>query len=125
MTNKIFIVILMIFCHIVDDYCLQGILASMKQKLWWTKQEQYADKYKHDYIVALLMHSFSWAFMIMLPIAIACSFQISALFIVIFFVNMIVHCVVDDLKANKLKINLIQDQTIHMLQIVLTAIVLL
>lgn len=30
--SKIFILALMIFCHIVDDYYLQGILAQMKQK---------------------------------------------------------------------------------------------
>lgn len=58
----------MLFCHIVDDYYLQGILASMKQKKWW--QENAPDKlYEYDYLIALLMHGFSWAFMIMLPIA--------------------------------------------------------
>ena len=30
--NNIFLLILMIFCHIVDDYYLQGWLASAKQK---------------------------------------------------------------------------------------------
>ena len=37
------IYISMIFMHILDDYCLQGILASMKQKEWWRKQEQYKE----------------------------------------------------------------------------------
>ena len=63
----VFIFFAMCFCHIVDDYYLQGILASMKQKSWWTKQESYEDKYKNDYIVALLMHAFSWSFMILIP----------------------------------------------------------
>ena len=31
---EIFMLISMLFCHIIDDYCLQGILASMKQKSW-------------------------------------------------------------------------------------------
>lgn len=58
------IVLAMIFLHIVDDYYLQGWLASAKQKDWW-KQNAPDELYKHDYIMALFMHSFSWAFMIM------------------------------------------------------------
>lgn len=123
--SKAFVIMAMIFCHIVDDYCLQGILANMKQKLWWTKQEQYTEKYKHDYIVALAMHSFSWSFMIMLPIAIVNGFEIGLSFIVAFIANAIIHGVVDDLKANRFKINLVQDQAIHMLQIIITAMILL
>lgn len=30
----------MLFCHIVDDYYLQGWLASAKQKSWWEKITQ-------------------------------------------------------------------------------------
>ena len=120
-----FVILAMIFCHIVDDYYLQGVLASMKQKKWWTKQDQYKSKYKHDYIVALIMHSFSWGFMIMLPIAIKNNFQIDIAFIIIFAINVIVHGIVDNLKANKLKINLVQDQILHMVQIFITAIILL
>ena len=33
--RNIFIVLCMIFCHIVDDYYLQGWLASAKQKVFW------------------------------------------------------------------------------------------
>ena len=123
--NKIFLILTMIFCHIIDDYGLQGILASMKQKSWWQKQEQYTDKYKYDYIVALIMHSFSWAFMIMLPIIVISGFKIGMPFIIAFIVNTVIHGVVDDLKANKMKINLVQDQVIHVAQIIITAIILL
>jgi hypothetical protein len=78
--NNFFVILLMIFCHIVDDYYLQGILASMKQKKWW--QENAPDKpYKYDYIWALIMHSFSWAFMIMLPIAFKTNFEIGIGFV--------------------------------------------
>lgn len=35
---KIVILFTMIFCHIVDDYYLQGWLASAKQKSWWEKE---------------------------------------------------------------------------------------
>lgn len=123
--SKVFILLAMIFCHIVDDYYLQqGLLANMKQKLWWTKQEQYADKYKYDYLVALIIHSFSWSFMIMLPIAFIDNFKVGAAFTVMFFANAITHGIVDDLKANKFKINLVQDQTIHIYQIIITALIL-
>ena len=122
--NKLFIVLLMIFCHIVDDYYLQGWLASAKQKKYWVENAP-AALYKYDYIWALLMHSFSWAFMIMLPIAFVNSFNISISFLLIFIINIIVHAITDDLKANKFKINLWIDQSIHLCQIGLTAIILL
>ena len=121
--NKSFILLWMIFMHIVDDYRLQGILASMKQKSWWKEQPQYKPMYKRDYIAALLTHSFSWAFMIMLPIMFMNRFCVTSTMIVALVINMIVHCVVDDLKANKMKINLVQDQTIHILQIVVTFLI--
>ena len=42
----------MLYCHILDDFCLQGILASLKQKSWW--EENYPNKlYKYDYIISL------------------------------------------------------------------------
>jgi hypothetical protein len=115
----------MIFLHIIDDYRLQGILASMKQKNWWREQKEYKELYKCDYIWALLMHSFSWAFMVMLPIAYVMNFNITGLFAIVFIANVLIHAFVDDLKANKRKINLIQDQTIHLMQIIITFIILL
>lgn len=117
--NKIFILITMIFLHIIDDYKLQGILASMKQKKWWKEQKEYKNMYKYDYIIALLTHSFSWSFMIMLPIAFILKFDIDW-WAIAYIVNMIIHAVVDDLKANKFKINLVIDQSIHLVQIIVT-----
>lgn len=112
----------MVFCHIVDDYYLQGKLASFKQKSWW--QENAPDQlYKYDYIVALMMHSFSWAFMIMLPVAVCQEFQIGSAFMAMFIINTVVHAIVDDLKANKRKINLVTDQLVHMCQIVVTFLI--
>ena len=122
---NIFILLSMIFMHIVDDYYLQGILASMKQKAWWNKQESYKGLYKYDYIVALIIHSFSWAFMVMMPIAFVMSFSITIGFAIVFLINAVVHCIVDNLKANKMKINLIADQSIHVVQIVATFVLFL
>lgn len=119
-----FIVLTMLFCHIIDDYKLQGILASMKQKQWW-KENAPQHLYKYDYLVALIMHSISWSFMIMLPIALYNNFVLSTPFITAFILNVVCHACVDDLKANKRKINLIVDQLIHVVQIAVTAIILL
>lgn len=107
----------MVFMHILDDYYLQGVLKELKQKAWREKNHP-AEMYKHDYIVALLAHAFSWTFCIMLPIAVNSAFNVGFVFYVTFFIQMAIHALVDDLKANKLKINLITDQTIHLLQIV-------
>ena len=128
MTNHeviLFILIpIMIFCHVVDDYYLQGWLASAKQKKWW--EENAPDNlYKNDYKVALLVHSFSWAFSINLPVLVyALFFQLLPTIILPYFIllvaNMIIHYIVDNLKANKLKINLIADQNIHLFQILIS-----
>lgn len=120
--NYIFIVLWMIFFHIVDDYYLQGWLASAKQQEWWKKNAP-QDMYKYDYTWALLMHSFSWAFMIMLPIAYWNSFNVTAFFVFILGINMAIHGITDDLKANARVINLWIDQLIHMFQIIATAFI--
>ena len=117
--NNLFVLILMIFCHIADDYYLQGWLASAKQKQWW--KDNAPDKlYRFDYIWALLMHSFSWSFMIMLPIAISQGFDVNWVFGLMLVINTAVHAFVDNLKANVKVINLWVDQSIHMLQIIYT-----
>ena len=119
MKNEIFILLLMIFLHIIDDYKLQGILASMKQKQWWKDQKEYNDLYKYDFIPALIEHSFSWTFMIMLPIAISMNFDINV-WIPVYISNIAIHAFTDNLKANALKINLVIDQSIHIIQIIAT-----
>lgn len=113
---KTFILLLMIFLHIVDDYYLQGTLAKLKQKSWWGENAP-NNLYKNDYIMALWEHAFSWTFMIILPLFWFNGFVLDAKLVILFIINMITHAVVDDLKANKHKINLVQDQTIHLLQI--------
>lgn len=122
-TMKFILILLsMIFCHIVDDYYLQGWLASAKQKSWWEKNAP-EKLYENDYIMALFMHSFSWSFMTMIPIIIyilASGLDLKEWIVIPYFVNMVIHCIVDDLKANKKKINLIQDQSIHIVQVIVT-----
>lgn len=117
-----FTLLAMIFYHIVDDYYLQGWLASAKQKSYWEKNAP--DKlYRFDYIMALIMHSLSWSFMIMLPLAVFNNFEVGILYGVMFVVNTIIHGIVDNLKANVKKINLITDQLIHLSQIIITFVI--
>ena len=122
---KILLLLMMIFLHIVDDYYLQGWLASAKQKSYW--EQNAPDKlYKHDYIMALFMHSFSWAFMIMLVPSVytlitTTNINNASLAIsLVFLTNLCIHMVVDNSKANLKKINLVQDQLNHLAQILIT-----
>jgi len=116
-----YILFCMIFAHIVDDFYLQGILAQMKQKSFWHDKARF---YRYDYLPALLEHAFSWTFMIMLPIFWYYGWVPKFACLCAFIINMIVHAFVDNLKANKFSINLVQDQLIHLCQIILTWIVL-
>lgn len=121
-TQYLLILLSMIFCHIFDDYYLQGWLSQAKQKKYW--EENFNNKlYKYDYIVALFMHSFSWSFMIILPCIIYGLFNNNLDIIYTIFGNAFCHMIVDDAKANKGKINLLIDQSIHIAQILLTFII--
>lgn len=117
------LILAMLFCHIVDDYYLQGWLASAKQKKWW-KENVPNPMYRNDYIIALMEHAFSWTFMIHIPVAL---FVISGnvefnvySFWALFAINWIVHAITDNMKANLYKIDLVQDQLIHIFQIICT-----
>ena len=125
--NKSFIILWMLFNHVFDDYFLQGCLANLKQEEYWQKNipENLYEFYRDDYLMALLMHSLSWSFMIMLPIAFVMSFNVDLVFVVFFFLNVIFHAVVDDMKANRKTINLVIDQSIHIFQVLFTYLLLL
>jgi hypothetical protein len=119
--NYYFILLLMIFLHILDDYGLQApCLCNLKQRSYWEINAP-NPLYRYDYLWALLMHSFSWSFMIMLPIAWAMSFNITIPFICVFIANVGIHALTDHLKANEYKINLWEDQIIHIGQILITS----
>lgn len=125
LNNIYFLFFIMLFYHIVDDYYLQGILANMKQKQWWEENAP-AALYKYDYIMALIEHAFSWAFMIMLPIMVFMWYYHCVNFIfytICFCLNWAIHAIVDNTKANERKINLIVDQIIHIIQIFITWLV--
>ncbi len=124
MLIKIGILLIMIFLHIKEDFN-QGIIADLKQKSWWKKNEP--DKmYKNDYKIVLFLHAFSWTFVMMLPVVIYAIMnnvfndkKIYYFFIIAVFIgNLIIHYIIDDMKANKRTINLMTDQLIHIGQIV-------
>lgn len=117
------LVFIMLFLHTIADYNLQGILASMKQKKWWSdiyKVDIDNTKYKNDYKMALFMHSFAWSFIICLPFLF---YKTDLYFVIVTVINTFIHYNIDNMKANKLTINLIQDQCFHMIQIIITALV--
>ena len=127
-SQRLLILFIMIFCHLIDDYKLQGILANMKQRQWWKEN---ADKYlyRNDYKIALIEHAFSWSFMITLPFLIISFIQnntfLMILLVISYFINTIIHAFIDNLKANKYVINLIEDQFAHLIQIICTWIILM
>lgn len=122
------ILLLMILGHLFADYTLQGWFANGKQEIWWREQcsdacnlefERRWKKYGNDYKCALLEHGLYWSLVTFLPLFFWADLSDVALVAVVV-VNTIIHAIVDDLKANKLKINLIQDQLLHFSQIIIT-----
>ena len=130
---KLFILLIMIFVHILDDFHFQGILANLKQKSYWKKQiqELYANNccltelYKKDWLISLIFHAFQWTFIVMLVLVVYnVDLITSPVFYIIFILNITIHAIVDHLKCNKFYINLVTDQLIHLNQIAITWLLL-
>lgn len=119
-----FVFFAMLFMHIVNDFVMQGWLANAKQRSWWEENAP-DEKYMHDYQASLFIHAFCWSFMMMIPAAWYVGFQIDWVFVLMLVINTFLHAFVDHLKANELSINLVQDQLLHFVQVVTTALVLL
>jgi uncharacterized BrkB/YihY/UPF0761 family membrane protein len=130
--------ILALALHIFADFNLQGLLGHFKIKTWWIKEchstELYL-KYKYDYIISGIIHAFFWSCFTFLPILYLTLYDVferieipfignMPIFVLaiigIIIVNTGIHYFIDDLKANKRKINLWQDQLTHVAQIGLT-----
>ena len=120
--NTILVFLWMILMHICDDFYLQGLLIQLKQKKWWEQQTS-DPKYKDDYKIALGIHAFSWSAMIMIPILVCSAFTLPPFILIAFIVNLLAHAFVDNAKANLFKLNLIEDQLIHIAQIIITVLV--
>lgn len=115
MEENILVLVLMILGHLLADYPLQGWLAQAKSKSYWENADK---RNRHDYIPALVCHCVMWGILVFLPITLFCDSL--GLFWLAMPTNIIIHYVVDDLKANRKAINLWQDQLIHMMQILVT-----
>lgn len=117
----------MIFLHLLYDFTMQGWLAEAKQKNWWLKQDGYKPLYKYDYLVALLVHSFLWTGFMMLPAIIAMYFAgigFGSVFYLVFVLNVLIHALMDNSKANLGHINLVVDQLLHLGQVFATFVAL-
>ena len=124
------IIFSMLFLHIIADFLVQNeFMAKFKQKKEWDRyfhDDKMSDnlvcpnKYKHDYIPVLFVHAFSWAFITYLPLL---YYKCYWYYVWLILIQTLIHAYVDDTKCNKLKINLITDQTIHLLQIIISFII--
>lgn len=126
MVSAFLLLVAMIWCHLDNDFRKQGILASMKQKSWWEQQDEYDDMYKNDYIVSLYAHAIWWGIELHIPVIVYLWYkgQLNTINVVILAIVMIIqiraHKYTDDAKANHKIINLVEDQAIHILQILLS-----
>lgn len=129
---KIFILLLMLLMHYIEDFHLQGCMANLKQKKWWKEQMSNNELqssyilehsiYKNDYKMGLFAHSIENALFVMLPLIIdllisefkGCIQNTWILFIPSTLLILVSHYLIDNEKANKMKINLIQDQLYHL-----------
>ena len=129
--SAICVLLLMVLCHIIDDFVLQPVcLSNLKQKSWWEEKfSHYAWKkdeiYKNDYKMALFIHALSWSIMIHLPIMFLWKGVPGLIILMTVGINCFLHAFIDDKKANEKVINLIDDQFAHFLQIFVTFIILL
>ena len=74
-------------------------------------------KYSRDYLCALAVHSLEWSIAVMLaPVALGMWRHMGVVVTLVLF-NAISHAYVDDMKANRREINLVEDQSIHLVQI--------
>lgn len=119
--NSAYVLLLMIFLHILDDFHLQGCLANLKQKSWWATNAP-DPKYKNDWVPSLLAHCISWSMMVMAPCVIFMTIPVWLVVIMLGF-NIVVHFVVDNAKCNLFLIGLVEDQMFHLAQIIFTFLV--
>ena len=124
--TALYLFILCLWCHVLDDYWLQGCMAKLKQRDWWRGQltEEMVKRgtrledtiYRHDYIAALAMHAAQWAVSIMVPLIIVRPWE-AGFYVVAWLINAPLHALVDDLKANRHLVSLVNDQLFHVLQV--------
>lgn len=127
----VFTLFIMLFVHVLVDFTLQGVLSQFKCQSYWEDKysdEEYKLRYRNDHKISLWCHSISWSAAIIITIMgfiyksvfSYMAEDMTTLIVIVFILNTIIHYCVDDLKANKHKINLVVDQLIHFAQIIIT-----
>lgn len=119
------IVVLTIVLHFISDFNLQigAKLHDMKQRAWWKAQLAKFDKadtsrYRHDWVCALLIHSFVWSAITFAPILWAMESVVGIAICLL--ANTAVHAWIDHAKANEYALSLVEDQVLHFIQIAMT-----
>lgn len=111
---KALILLTMIFLHIVDDFYLQGILAKMKRR---------KGNGNYDYTAALIIHGYSWSWMVHLPftsLMVLCDkFQHAPTLALSIILHAGLHAIIDHEKTNNHWFGLAEDQIFHIVQVVL------
>ena len=128
---NVFVLFIMLFMHTIADFVLQiPCLSDLKQIKKWNEftndmfgKNVEETMYRNDYAVALLMHSFMWAFMVFVSLLLIG--QNYWLLILIIVVNSIIHLLIDNIKANFYLISLCKDQGWHINQILISYIIYL
>ena len=126
-----FVFFIMLFMHTIADFVLQTTcLSDLKQIKKWNEftkdmfdEDVEETMYRNDYVAALLIHSFMWAFMTFVPLLLIG--QNYWLLILIIVVNSIIHLLIDNIKANFYLISLCKDQCWHINQILISFIIYL
>ena len=116
MTEWYLLLPLMILCHIIEDFHIQGVMADMKQASFW---RSYGEKYANDWKPVIILHGMEWAILTSMPCLVMSWFDIPLWFVLVIVAMGLLHAYIDHLKANVGKINLITDQTLHMSQIMI------
>lgn len=128
---KLYLIVLLL--HFISDFTLQGNLGNLKWKTWWMDECNRMEKekklewgsagatfhkYRFDYICGMVCHCLYWTIFTFSPIIwnMTSTLQIALLVIL----NAGFHYWVDDMKANKWRLNLCQDQLFHLVQITAT-----
>ena len=118
--KNLFLVCLLL--HFLADFNLQGCLADMKQQRWWIRAcrtcKVSIDIYEFDWLAALLIHSAMWSMITFAPLLFVVKSTATLYWVLA--INTAIHAVVDNLKCNKLQINLWSDQLLHVFQIIIT-----
>jgi hypothetical protein len=121
------LILLTILAHLVADFTLQGWFSKAKQKIWWKAEckRHGVDfhKYRNDYLMALFLHSLYWSIAILIPAMFMYNLPNKMIVLLMFF-NTFLHFMTDDLKANRMVLNLVQDQFLHFIQIAVTLIII-